>query len=116
MLVRRLNEPAQLWLHPQHFEIIASYRIAGDIFFRVPPAQSSARISVIAGYLTEGSVALPIVLKGGIGGCEQLAVSPRPEAKLVKIVRLAHIEGAQQHRIDYSKDDDIRPNPKHQSD
>src|SRR2546421_4587695 len=114
MLVRRLNEPAQLWLHPQHFEIIASYRIAGDNFFRVPPAQSSARISVIAGYLTEGSVALPIVLKRRIGGCEQLAVSPRPEAKLVEILRVAHIEGTQQDRIHYSEDKDIRPNAKHQ--
>src|SRR6476660_3595876 len=114
MLVRRLNEPAQLWLHPQHFEIIASYRIAGDNFFRVPPAQSSARISVIAGYLTEGSVALPIVLKGGIGGCEQLAVSPRPEAKLVEILRVAHIEGTQQDRVQYSKNNDVCANSQHQ--
>src|ERR1700757_2079911 len=101
MFVRRLDEPAQLWLHPQHFEIIASDRIAGDIFFRVTPAQSPARVSVIAGYLTEGSVALPIVFKRRIGCSEQLAVSPRLETKLVEILRVAHLERMQQDRVHY---------------
>src|SRR6187399_1245697 len=107
MLVRRLDESAQLRLHPEHFEIIASDRIPGDNFFRVTPAQSPARVSVIAGYLTEGTVALPIVLKRRIGCSEQLAVSPRVKAKLVEVLWVSHIQRVQQDRIHYSEDDDV---------
>src|SRR5256885_12056552 len=115
MLVRLVDESAQLRLHPQHFEIIAGDRIPGDNFFRVTPAQSPARVSVIAGYLTEGTVALPIVFKRRIGCSEQLAVSPRLKAKLVEILRLAHIQRMQQDRIHYSEHDNVRTNAQHQS-
>ena len=40
---------------------------------------------------------------------------PRLEAKLVEILWLAHVQRAQQHRIHYSEDEDVCPNPQHQS-
>src|SRR5438067_1607890 len=84
--------------------------------FPQPDRSSRLTKSVETRDIAEGGVSLPVVFERRIGRSKLLKARPRLEANLIEIVRLAHIEGAQQHRIHYSKDDDIRPNPKHQSD
>src|SRR5256886_16050430 len=116
MLVRRLDEPTHLRLYPEHLEIIACDRIAVDTPRRVTPAQSRLTISIKAGDLAEGGVSLPKVFKRRIRCSERFAALPRLEAKLVEILRVAHIKRMQQDCIDYSKDDDVCSNAEHQSD
>src|SRR5207253_1973000 len=69
----------------------------------------------ITGQAAEGGVALLVVFKCRIRRGQQFPARPRLEAKLVEVLWLAHIQRAQQHRIHYSEDEDVRPNPKHQS-
>src|SRR6266404_4823966 len=116
MLVRRLDEPTQLRFHPERLEIIACDRIAVDTPRRVTPAQSRLTISIKAGQLAEGGVSLPKVFKRGIRRSKCFTARPRLEAKLVEILRVADIQRVKQDRIDYSEDDDVRPDPQHQSD
>src|SRR6266478_4021833 len=113
MLVRRLDEPTHLWLYPEHLEIIACDRIAVDIPRRVTPAQSRLTISIKAGQFAEGGISLPDVPERGIGCRQRLPTSPRTDAELIEILRVAHIQRMQQDRIDYSEDDDVRPDPQH---
>src|SRR6266576_2365736 len=112
MLVRRLDESTYLRLHPQQIEIIGCDRIAVDTP-RVTPAQSRLTISIKAGQLAEGGVSLPKVFKRGIRRSKCFTARPRLEAKLVEILRVAHIQRMQQDRIQYSEDDDVGPNPQH---
>src|SRR6266851_8167798 len=116
MLVLRLEEPSDLRLHPQQIEIIAGDLIAGDTQHRFTPSQSRLRKSVIAGQAAEGGVSSPIVFKRRIRSSKCFKGRPRLEAKLVEILRVAHIQRVKQHRIDYSEDDNVRPNAQHQSD
>src|SRR6266576_753735 len=116
MLVRRLNESTYLRLHSEQLKIIACDRIAIDTFHRVTPAQSRLTISIKASDLAEGGVSLPIIFKRRIRCSKCFAARPRLEAKLVEILRVADIQRVQQDRVHYSEDDDVCPNPKHQSD
>src|SRR5262245_3832929 len=114
MVVRPLNESTYLRLHSQQFEIVAGDRPAIDTSYRVTPAQSRITKSVITGQITEGGVLPAIVFKRRVGCSEEFAVSPRLEAKLVEILRVAHIERVQQDRVHHSEDDNVCPNCQHQ--
>ena len=63
MLVPRSNEPTQLWLHAEHFEVIAGDRVAVHAFRRVTPAQSRLTVSVETRDIAEDGVPPPIVFK-----------------------------------------------------
>ena len=116
MLVCRLEEPSHFRLHTQQLEVVAGDCIAGDTPCRMAPAQSRLRVSIEGGHVAEGAVALPKVYKRRIGRSHQLEARPRLGAKLVEILRMAHIQRAQQDCIQYSKNDNVGPDPKHQSD
>ena len=59
---------------------------------------------------------MPEVFKGRIRRSQELEAGPRLEAKLVEILRVAHIQRAQQERVQYSEDDDVCADPKRQGD
>src|SRR6266446_2703114 len=111
-----MEEPSHRRLHPEQVEIVAGRRIAGDTFHCVTPAQSPSCKSIIAGQAAEAGVSLLVVFKRRIRRGQYFPACPRLETKLVEVLGLAHIQRAQQHRIYYSEDEDVCPNPKHQSD
>src|SRR5947208_14996299 len=115
MLVRCLDEPTHLWLYPEHLEVIACDCIAVDTPRRVTPAQSRLTISIKACQLAEGGISLLDVPERGIGCRQRLPTSPRTDAELIEILRVAHIQRVKQDRIHYSEDDDVCPNAQHQS-
>ena len=59
MLVRLVDEPSNLRLHPQQIEIITGDRIAGDTFHRISPPQGRLSKSIKAGHPAEGGVPPP---------------------------------------------------------
>src|SRR5439155_23291967 len=95
-------------------EIVAGDCMAVDTPHDVAPTQSRLTKSVETRDIAEGGVSLPTVFERGIGRSELLKARPRLEAKLVEVLRVTHIQRAQAHGIDYSEDDAIRSNAKHQ--
>src|SRR5215471_2877799 len=116
MVVRGLDKSSNLRLYAQHFEIIAGDRISIDTFRRVTPAQTRISKAIKGGDPAEGGVSPPIIFKHRIRRGQLFSVRPRSEAKLVEILRIAHIERVQQDRVQYSENNDVRANSQHQRD
>ena len=116
MLVRFVEEPAYRRLHTEQVEIVPGDRIAGDSSDRVAPAQSPAGISIVAGEAAEGDVSLPVIFKRRIRCGQKFPARPRSGTQLVKVLRLAHVQRTQHHRIHYSEDENVGPDPHHQGD
>src|SRR5207247_5879964 len=106
MLVHRLEEPSHFRLHTEQCEIVTCNCAAGDSPHRIAPAQSRPGISIEGGHAAEGAVALPKVFKRRIRRGYQFEARPRLETKLVEILRVAHVQPAQQYRVQYSEDAD----------
>src|ERR1035438_1673717 len=115
MLVRRVEEPSYRRLHAQQIEIIAGDLIAVNLDHRIMPSQSRMRISINPGHPAEASVSLSKILKRGIRRSQQASAHPRLVANLIQALWVAHIQRVQQDRIQHSEDDDVGPNPQHQS-
>jgi hypothetical protein len=116
VLVRLLEKPAYRRLHSEQIEIVPGDRIAGDISYRIAPTQSPAGISIVAGEAAERGVSLPVILKRRIRRGQKFPARPRPGTQLVKVFRLAHVQGTQHHRVHYAEDENVGPDPHHQSD
>src|SRR5580693_3820455 len=115
MLIHGVKESPYLRLHAQQIEIVAGDRIAVDVHRRVTPAQSRNGISIYPGHPAEAGVSLPKILKCGIRRSQQPSKRPLFMAKLIQVLWVADIERVQQDLIQHSEDDDVGPNPQHQS-
>src|SRR5881392_2851822 len=102
MLILRLDQSSYLRLHPQQIEIIAGDCIAGDTPHGITPVQSRLTESVEARDIAKGGVSLLDVPERGIRCRQRLPTSPRTDADLIEILRVAHIQRVKQDRIDYS--------------
>jgi hypothetical protein len=111
MLVLRMDQSSHSRLHPQQIEIVAGDCIAGDIPDGITPAQSRLTVSIEAPDIAKGGISLLDVPERGIRCRQRLPTSPRTDAKLVEILRVAHFQRVQQDRIHDSEDDDFAPIP-----
>src|SRR6266404_6067551 len=100
MLVLRMDQSSHLRLHSQQIKIVAGDCIAGDIFHGITPAQSRLTKSIEASDIAKGGVSLLDVPERGIRCRQRLPTSPRTDAELIEILRVAHLQRVKQDRID----------------
>ena len=108
-LVRRVEEPSDLRLNPQHVEVVAGDGDAAEPRPRVAAAQARFRVRPEPDHVAEAGVSLAQVLEGGIRRRQVASAHARPVPNLVQALRVAHLERPQHDRVEHSEHEAVGP-------
>jgi hypothetical protein len=108
-LVRCVEEPSDLGLHPQRVEVVGGDGNAAELRPRVTPSQARFRVGVDPDHVAEAGVSLAKVFEGGIRRRQVASAHLRPVPDLKQALGIAHLESAQNDRVEHREHEAVGP-------